>query len=257
MDGQAVGQVVEGSFRDPSGFVYTRDGTIYRQVNRSFRQQFDAFLASGLYDELVRERLLVPHERVGLELSATSDAYAVIRPERVDFISYPYEWSFGQLQDAASLTLDIQERALARGFTLRDSSAYNVQFKGGRPVLIDTLSFEPATPGAPWIGYRQFCEHFLAPLALIAHRDARCGLMLRDFIDGIPLDFTAPLRPGRTRLRPGLLAHLHLHAGAQRRAQGHDDPRRGEPLRAEPDHPGDARQHGGQHGAPRRPLRNH
>jgi hypothetical protein len=42
--------------------------------------------------------------------------------------------------------------------------------------------------------------------------------MLRDFIDGIPLDLAARLLPGRTRLRPGLLAHLHLHAGAQRRS---------------------------------------
>jgi hypothetical protein len=116
-------QAVEGSFRDPSGFVYTRDGILYRQVNLGFRQPFEAFLASGLYDELVRDGLLVPHEQVGLQFSATSEAYAVLRPERVAFISYPYEWSFSQLQDAAMLTLRIQERALARGFTLRDSSA--------------------------------------------------------------------------------------------------------------------------------------
>jgi hypothetical protein len=101
---------------------------------------------------------------------------------------------------------------------LKDASAYNIQFDSGRPILIDSLSFEIAEPTAPWPAYRQFCEQFLAPLALIAYRDARCGLMLRDFIDGIPLEFATSLLPGRTRLRPGLLAHLHLHAGAQRRA---------------------------------------
>ena len=147
-------------------------------------------------------------------------AHAVIRPEAVRFISYAYEWSFGQLRDAALLTLEAQDAALAAGFTLRDASAYNVQFHGGRPILIDSLSFERATPGAPWIGYRQFCEHFLAPLALMAHRDVRCGLLLRDFLDGIPLDLAARLLPRRTLLDVGLASHIHAHARAQRRHAG-------------------------------------
>lgn len=213
-------QAVEGSFRDPSGFVYTRDGILYRQVNTCFQQRFEAFLASGLYDELVREGLLVPHERVGLELSATSDAHAVIRPERVDFISYPYEWSFSQLQDAASLTLDIQERALARGFTLRDSSAYNIQFQGGRPVLIDTLSLEPRQEGKAWDAYKQFCEQFLLPLTLMSQRDVRCNSFLRTYLDGIPLDLGSSLLPRRTWLSPNSLIHIHLHAWAQGRYAG-------------------------------------
>lgn len=102
---------------------------------------------------------------------------------------------------------------------LKDASAFNIQFSAGRPILIDSLSFERADITEPWPAYRQFCEHFLAPLALIAYRDARCGLLLRDFIDGIPLDFAARLMPGRTRLRLGLGAHLHLHARAQRRGE--------------------------------------
>ncbi len=141
------------------------------------------------------------------------------RPRELPLISYPYEWCFSQLREAALLTLELQRRALAAGMRLKDASAYNVQFDAGRPILIDTLSFEVGDPTQPWPAYRQFCEHFLAPLALIAYRDPRCGLMLRDFIDGIPVDLAARLMPGRTRLRPGLLAHLHLHAGAQRRSQ--------------------------------------
>ncbi|MGZ8481529.1 MAG: SAM-dependent methyltransferase, partial [Candidatus Limnocylindria bacterium] len=109
----------------------------------------------------------------------------------VEAISYPYEWCFGQLQAAALLTLDIQSRALDAGMRLRDASAYNVQFEAGRPIFIDSLSFEVAPDTEPWPAYRQFCEHFLAPLALMALRDPRCGLMLRDFIDGIPLDLAA------------------------------------------------------------------
>jgi hypothetical protein len=213
-------QAVEGSFRDPGGFVYTRDGTLYRQINTSFRQRFEAFLASGLYDELAREGLLVPHEQVGLEFAATEDAYAVIRPQQVDFISYPYEWSFGQLQDAAILTLEIQERALARGFTLRDSSAYNVQFQQGRPVLIDTLSLAPLEEGRAWDAYKQFCEQFLLPLTLMSTRDVRCSTLLRSYLDGIPLDLGSRLLPRRTWMSVSSLLHIHLHAWAQGRYAG-------------------------------------
>ena len=213
MGAQALG----ASYRDPSGFVYTRDGTLYRQVNRVFRDRFQAFLDSGLYAELEERRLLIPHREAPLGLAASSDAVAVLEPERVDFVSYPYEWSFGQLRDAALLTLDLQERALARGFTLRDATAYNVQFVGGRPLFIDTLSFEPRDEGSPWAGYRQFCEHFLVPLALMSRVDVRVATLLRSHLEGIPLDLGSRLMPRRTWLRPGLLFHVHLHALAQRR----------------------------------------
>jgi ribosomal protein L11 methylase PrmA len=208
---------IEGSFRDPSGFVYTRQGTLYRQVNQSFAESFDAFIASGLYDELVQDRLLVAHQQVGLDLAAAESAHAVLQPVPVPFISYPYEWSFSQLKDAALLTLDIQERALKRGFTLRDSSAYNVQFHQGRPLLIDTLSFEPLEEGKPWTAYKQFCEHFMVPLTLMSSRDVRCETLLRSYIDGIPLDLGSRLLPRRTWLRLSTLLHVHLHALAQRR----------------------------------------
>jgi cyclopropane fatty-acyl-phospholipid synthase-like methyltransferase len=213
-------QAVEGSFRDPSGFVYTRDGTLFRQVNAGFSQSFEAFLASGLWDELVRDGLLVPHEPVGLEYSATPEAYAVLRPERLPFISYPYEWSFGQLQDAATLTLQIQERALRKGFTLRDSSAYNIQFQGGRPIFIDTLSFESWEEGKPWAAYKQFCEHFLLPLTLMSATDIRCGTLLRSYVDGIPLDLGSRLLPHRSWTSLSAVLHIHLHAWAQGRYAG-------------------------------------
>jgi hypothetical protein len=206
------GQALDGSFRDPSGFVYTRNGILYRQVNTVFRDRFEAFLSSGLYDELAGEGLLVSHRPADSALAATADACAVLQPDLVEFISYPYEWSFGQLRDAALRTLELQERALASGFTLRDASAYNIQFVDGRPVLIDTLSFEPRQEGAPWEAYHQFCENFLVPLALMSQVDIRCGAMLRPYLDGIPLDLGSRLLPRSTWLRPGTLFHIHLHA---------------------------------------------
>jgi hypothetical protein len=175
---------------------------------------------------------MVEHEAADLSVAAHPGAVAVIRPRELPLISYPYEWSFSQLREAALLTLELQRRALSVGMRLKDASAYNVQFDAGRPILIDTLSFEAGDPAEPWPAYRQFCEHFLAPLALIAYRDPRCGLMLRDFIDGIPVGYASKLLPMRSRLRPGLLAHLHLHGAAQRRSQAaapttrHRQPRR-------------------------------
>ena len=180
--------------------------------------------SSGLLTDLQSRGVLVRYELTTLDDAADAAiAHAVIRPERVPTISYPYEWSFGMLKDAALLTLDAQAAAAERGFTLRDATAYNVQFLRGRPILIDTLSFEAAEPGAPWIAYRQFCEQFLAPLALMAIRDVRLGLMLRDHVDGIPLDLAARLLPGRTRWNLGLGAHIHAHARAQRRYAGKAD----------------------------------
>jgi hypothetical protein len=207
-----------GSWRDPFGFVYRRDGVLLRQVNDAANAEWTALSDAGLLDRLQQASLLIPHEIAPVELAADpSRALAVIRPEPVDLITYPYEWTFGELKAAALLTLEVQRRAMAAGFELRDASAYNVQLHRGRPILIDTLSFRRATPGAPWIAYRQFCEHFLAPLALMAHRDVRMGRMLRDQLDGIPLDLAARLLPGRTRLSLGLGSHVHLHARAQRR----------------------------------------
>jgi SAM-dependent methyltransferase len=206
------------SFRDPSGFIYRRAGVVLRQINASYGAHWDALVASGFLDRLVADGRLLPFERVGLELAADpAIAHAVIAPRPLGFVSYPYEWTFSQLRDAALLTLDLQDAAQAAGFVLKDATAYNIQFVDGRPVLVDTLSFEPAVTGRPWAAYRQFCQHFLAPLALMAYRDVRCGLMLREHLDGIPLDLACRLMPGRSRLRFGLLSHLHLHSRAERR----------------------------------------
>lgn len=220
-----------GSFRDPAGFVFTHDDRLYRQINAGYEAAFVRLHDSGLYDELTREGWLVPHDEVPLRLAGAPPAHAVIAPQPIPFISYPYEWCFGQLKAAALVTLDIQARAVARGLVLRDASAYNVQFIGARPIFIDTLSFGTLVAGEPWVAYRQFCQHFLAPLALIAGVDPALGQWSRVHLDGVPLDLARRLLPATMRLRPGLLMHLEMHArtaasperaSASRRTSGHD-----------------------------------
>jgi hypothetical protein len=213
-------RAVGASFRDPAGFVFEKDGRLFRQVNRVFADDFDAFVSSGLCRRLVDDGLLIPHVDAApgaVSSPAPALAHRILEPERVGFVSYPYEWCFSQLQDAALATLSIQNTALEHGFSLRDASAFNIQFHRGRPLLIDTLSFERYREGEPWVAYRQFCQHFLAPLALAAHVDARLSLLLRQFIDGIPLELAASMLPFRTRLSPPLFIHVHLHARSQRR----------------------------------------
>ena len=100
---------------------------------------------------------------------------------------------------------------------LKDASAYNIQFWQGRPILIDTLSFEIYQEGQAWIAYKQFCQHFLAPLLLMSHKDIRLSQLLRVHIDGIPLDLASSLAPKTTYRHLGILMHLHLHARAQQR----------------------------------------
>jgi ribosomal protein L11 methylase PrmA len=201
---------------------------LYRQVQPVHGAEWQHFVDSGLYGELVEREWLLRHDEAPLEAAHDERAWRVLQPVPLDFISYPYEWTFGQLKDAALLTLDVQLLALERDQALRDASAYNVQFERGRPILIDALSFERLAEDQPWLAYRQFCQHFLAPLALMALRDVRAGLLLRDFVDGVPLDLAVGLLPASSRLRLGLATHLHLHARAQRQhgGGGTADPKR-------------------------------
>ncbi|MBN2099482.1 MAG: class I SAM-dependent methyltransferase [Dehalococcoidia bacterium] len=205
------------SFRDPSGFVFWQDGSVYRQINTIYKDDYDRLMESGLHKSLVEKGLIIPHDEVALGSAVSEFAYKVIRPEQIPFVSYPYEWSFSQLKDAALTTLDIQKNALEFGMSLKDCSAYNIQLVKGRPVFIDTLSFEKYHEGSPWVAYRQFCQHFFAPLALMSCRDVRLGQLLRIHLDGVPIDLASKLLPWRTRFSFSLLSHIHLHAKTQTR----------------------------------------
>jgi hypothetical protein len=212
-----TGEVLASSFRDPAGFVFSYQEEVYRQVNHHGRDDFDLFLQSGLYERLVAKGYLVSHQEVSVPSPAPDQCYKILKPEQIPFISYPYEWSFSQLQDAALLTLRIQKQALKSGLSLKDSSAYNIQFLRGKPVMIDTLSFEKYPEGAPWTAYRQYCQHFLAPLAVMRYSGVHIADILRAYLDGIPLPLASRLLPARARLNPGILLHIFLHASSIRR----------------------------------------
>jgi SAM-dependent methyltransferase len=204
--------IVAGSFRDPAGVVFRHEGIVYRQVHETAIEALNLLEVSGLFDELCDRRMLVRHEQADVAPPDPSMSRRVIRPEQIPFVSYPYEWSFGQLKDAALLTLEAQMIALRHGMSLKDASAFNVQFLDGLPILIDTLSFERYKKGAPWVAYRQFCEHFLAPLLIIQSVDPWLSRLSSITADGIPLETASRILPRRSWLRPSALLHVHLHA---------------------------------------------
>jgi len=209
----------EASFRDPDGFIFQINGQILRQINRSYAEDYEHLMKSGLYESLVDRGLLIPHNECPPSVQGTSSAYKVIAPEEVPFISYAYEWSFGQMKAAAIASLEIMETALAHDMMLKDCNSYNMQFHQGRPVLIDTLSFMPYRERMLWPGYRQFCQHFLMPLALMSYCDPRLSVLLARFTDGIPLDLGCGLLPLKARLSAGLLMHLFVHSSVDKRAR--------------------------------------
>jgi len=211
---------IAASFRDPCGFVFWRDGQVLRQINRAGLDDYRHLMQSGLYEALTGSKLLVTHAEIDTkatdaENTANGGPAKLLRPEQLQFISYPWEWCFSQLKDAALATLAIQKAAISHGMTLKDSSAFNIQFIDSRPVLIDTLSFTRYQEGSPWVAYRQFCQHFLAPLALMSRVDVRLLQLFRVHLDGLPLDLTSRLLPLTTWFRFGLLTHIHLHARSQ------------------------------------------
>jgi len=209
-----IDDISQASFRDPAGYVYRDNGVWKRIVTAYGAEDYRQLRASGLYSRLIDEGLLVPHEE---ETAAdASQGVVVLKPEQIRYISYPYEWCFGQLRDAALLTLQIQEIAMQHGMSLKDATAFNVQFRGARPVFIDTLSFEK-NDGGPWVAYDQFCRHFLGPLLLMSEVSPGFNQFWKASLDGFPLALTSSLLPKKTLLRPGVQLHIHLHARLQKK----------------------------------------
>jgi hypothetical protein len=201
-----------GSYRDPSGFIFEKDGILYRQVNKSFQKHFDHFINEGCYHHFVEKRWLVPHATQPVNLTGDDAWYTTLQPERIPFISYPYEWSFDMLKDAALHTLRLAKEALRFGMTLKDASPYNIQWRNGQPVFIDSLSFERFTE-TPWKAYRQFCENFLGPLLVAHYSQQPMQALQMAWPEGIPLQVIKSFLPKKTRFSLHIYLHIHLHAG--------------------------------------------
>lgn len=204
-----------GSYRDRAGRVFHRDGEVCRGVRADALESWRAVAALPFYREMEREGKIVATEEIAGEVAP--EWAGVLRHAKVPVVSYPYEWPFGMLRRAALLQLELVDRALCDGVTLRDATPFNVQWIGPRPVFIDVLSFAPLREGALWSGYRQFCEQFLYPLLIESYKGIPFQPLLRGRIDGIDAETASRLLMPSKMLRPGVLKHVYLHAALQRR----------------------------------------
>jgi hypothetical protein len=198
---------ITSSFRDPSGYVFADGTDIKRAVNPIYFPQFDALTASGFYKTLIAKKYLIPHTEI-----SRSSSTIILKAEKIPFINYPYEWSFHQYKHAALLTLRIQKLCLESGFSLKDASAFNIVFHEGKPIFIDTLSFDFYKENQPWHAYKQFVMHFFGPLVLSKYFGHEYLKSLASEIDGIPLKRLSKLLPWQTWLSPTLAANIHLLA---------------------------------------------
>ena len=217
-------RVEPGSFRDRDSRVVVAPDAVYRALSGTGTEDWQALKASPLFEQLSTEGTLIGTEEVGADALAGVAAEilpegteTVLRHERIPFVSYPYEWTFSMLRDAALLTLDLQIAAFGQELTLKDATPYNVQFRGSEPVFIDVGSFERLREGDPWIGYRQFCMLFLYPLLLQSYKDVPFQPWLRGSIDGITPSEARPLFTFRDRFRRGVLSNVVLHARMERK----------------------------------------
>lgn len=207
-----------GSFRDPLSRVFVDEDAVWRGLSEEGLADFEAFAATRAYQAALADGRLVGTEAVDVAAAPIEGQWAgVLRHDRIPIITYPYEWTFSMLRDAALLQLDLARSAIDEGILSKDASAYNVQFVGARPVFIDIGSFERIRPGEPWPGYRQFCELFLNPLYLQALAEIPFQPMLRSRVGGIDPSVTAAALGRRHLLRRDVLTHVRLHARAERR----------------------------------------
>jgi hypothetical protein len=209
------------SFRDPDGYVFRVGERVFRALRRSGLDHYKTFRESGAADWGERQGLIThswelrPEERAGIR-ELPSDVISVLEQERIPFLSYPYEWSFDMLKDAALLQIDLSLGMAQYQFTLKDASAFNIQFEGAKPIFIDVLSFIPYRQGTPWIGYAQFCQGFLYPLALKALVGVDFQPILRSYLDGIPIALVKKILGIRAWLHLGMFKHVVLQSALQR-----------------------------------------
>lgn len=207
------------SFRDPATRIFYVGHRVLRGLDATAAADWEQLCGTTFFPTameagtVVRTTTVEPAE---LPPEVASRYAAVIEHERVPFISYPYEWTFAMLRDAAIVHLELLLAALEEDITMKDGYAFNVQWRGAEPVFIDTGSFERIT-GGPWIGYRQFCQTFLYPLLLESHLGVSFQRILMGHLDGLEPTEMRRIFSGRRKFKRGVFKHVYLHSVAEQR----------------------------------------
>ena len=210
-------ELESGSFRDRSARVFYCDGLIYRAIDASALEEWVWVSSRPFFKEAMNAQRIIPTTLVTTEKSLLRDSgyIATLQHKRVPLITWPYEWCFSMLRDAALLQLQLMEGSLQDDCILKDASPYNFQFQGTQPVFIDTPSIVRLNPGTPWEGYRQFCQMFLYPLMLQAWKGVHFQPWLRGSLEGILPEQFARMLSWLDLFRSGAITHVWLHARLQ------------------------------------------
>lgn len=205
-----------GSFRDPASRVVLDGHRVIRLLDQRGLDAWHSLSESDFFRRTVDDGRLIQTNQI----EPPGDAVGALEHPRLPFVSYPYEWTFGMLKDAALLQLDLLSEALDNGLTIKDATPFNIQFVDCRPVFIDVGSFEPYRPGEPWIGYRQFTRQFLFPLMMRSWAEIPFQPWLRGDMEGPTAAQMRRLLPMSKKLKPATLMHVTLQARMEDRLSG-------------------------------------
>lgn len=199
------------SYKDPDARVVEKEGAYYRYIYQSYKEEYDHLMRSGLYLHLVEKGLIVSHEEVEIDIN-DPEIYKLLFPQQINFLSYPFEWSFSQWRKAMLAFLAINQIALKYGMILKDATPYNYYLTKGKAVLFDTTSFVFFKENDLWFAYKQFCEEFLSPIALMKFHGQRWARLYRSHLRGLPLDFVSKQLGCKSWFNLTCLFHIHLHS---------------------------------------------
>lgn len=200
------------SFKDPDGYIVISEGEPLRFLSDGYAAEYEHLMQSGLYQRLIKEQLLIPHQEIAHQDIGTQNIYKVLAPDKIDFIAYPYEWCFSQWKETLLGCLKINKIALEYGMILKDATPFNFSIFKGHITLFDTSSFQFYQDGTPWHAYKQFCEELLGPLALMKYRGPSWSSLFSGAIRGFDLAFISDQLPASSYFNMSCLLHLHWHS---------------------------------------------
>lgn len=207
-------KIESGSFRDRNARVYYLSDKVFRTLSEQSTKDFISLSKKEFFKQAVTRGNIIGTqlvEKSNLPSELLQGPWSsILQHSRIPVVSYPYEWSYSMLKDAALLHLELLESALNDNFVIKDSSAYNVQWIGCKPVFIDIPSFESYKAGDIWAGYRQFCQMFLYPLFLYVYKKIPFHNLLRGNIDGLEISDVYHTMSFRDLFRAGVLKHVYL-----------------------------------------------
>ena len=201
-----------GSFRDPSGRVFYKNNRVFRSLSKNGAKRFEFLKKNNLLEDLIKKEYLINSKECleNINNLQINYKYKILEHEKINFISYPYEWTFTQLKDAAIFHLDLQLYLLEKNAKLIDASAYNIQFKKNKPIFIDLLSIDEYKEGEYWYAHKQFCENFLNPLVLSSKKGINFNNWFRGNLEGISTSDIYSVLSFFDFVSPTLFFHIFL-----------------------------------------------